>query len=291
MKKQIVVDFDNTMGVRQCDVDDGLALLMLLGNPDLCEVKGLCTTYGNSTIDVTYANTLRMRDELQLIVPVLQGAASAAEPASDAGDFLAKITSEDPGEISVLATGSLTNMRGASLADPNFTSNVKEFALMGGVLSALCINGKIMDELNFSCDPEATLLTLNAPCPVMDAVSQHCLPCFFTRDELVAEFGADSWLLNACNNWFSTMDEWYDWGGFTVWDLVAATYLIRPDLFEDNFCEITLYPRWLSVGLLETQHMEGCKTATVNLPTIKDVDALKAAAFQAWHNVLDPLSL
>ncbi|MFR1167120.1 MAG: hypothetical protein ACLSDQ_05635 [Adlercreutzia equolifaciens] len=43
--KNIILDFDNTMGVRGCDVDDGLALLYLLGNPERCRVLAACTTY------------------------------------------------------------------------------------------------------------------------------------------------------------------------------------------------------------------------------------------------------
>ena len=31
--KKIIFDCDNTFGVRNCDVDDGLALLYLMGEP------------------------------------------------------------------------------------------------------------------------------------------------------------------------------------------------------------------------------------------------------------------
>lgn len=289
--KRIVMDFDNTMGVQGCDVDDGLALLALLGSPDLCTVEGLTTTYGNSTIDVVYQNTLRMKEDLKLDIPVFKGAASADEPLSEAAEFLARICAENPGEICIVATGSLTNLKGAAQVDPNFFNNVAEIALMGGYSKALVINGKIMDELNFSCDAEATLMTLQAPCPVMDALSQNCLPCFYTHDELVSEFSDDSWLMEACNKWFGTMDDWYDWGGFTVWDLLSSMYVIRPDLFEDEIKDVVLYKRWLEVGFLEMDYMEGAPTTKVNLPKIKNMDEFKSFAFRAWHNVLDPLGL
>lgn len=51
--KHIVYDCDNTFGVPRCDVDDGLALLYLLG----CEeawVHGITAAYGNNKIDVVY---------------------------------------------------------------------------------------------------------------------------------------------------------------------------------------------------------------------------------------------
>ena len=45
--KKIILDCDNTMGVIDCDVDDGLALLYLLGCPDV-NLLGITCTYGNN---------------------------------------------------------------------------------------------------------------------------------------------------------------------------------------------------------------------------------------------------
>ena len=283
MTKRVIVDFDNTTGVPDCDVDDGLALLFLLGNPDLCQVEALTCAYGNSTIDVVYRTTRRMADELGLSIPVLKGGADPDHAANEAASYLARAAAADPGQISVVATGSLTNLKGAVRKDPTFLGNLREIALMGGVAGALTINGRILDELNFSCDPEATALVLSAPCPVMDAVSQNCLPCLLTEEELVDEFGRDSWLVRACGEWFKTMERRYHSSRFVCWDLVAAAYLVRPDLFEDRPTQVALYPRWFSVGLLETSSMPDTPSVTVNLPVIKDPDEFKGAAFAAWH--------
>ena len=92
-EKKVIVDFDNTMGVPGKDTDDGLALLYLLGF-DEARIQGICTTYGNSTIEVVHANTVKMLAEMGLDVPLFKGAASAADPASEAADFLARIGME-----------------------------------------------------------------------------------------------------------------------------------------------------------------------------------------------------
>ena len=286
MAKRVIVDFDNTTGVPDCDVDDGLALLFLLGNPDLCQVEALTCAYGNSTIDVVYQATRQLAAELGLSIPVLKGGADAHHATSEAASHLARTAAVSPGEVSVLATGSLTNLKGAMQQDPAFLGNLREIALMGGVTGALAINGRILDELNFSCDAEATALVLAAPCPVMDAVSQNCLPCLFTEEELVDEFGRDSWLIHACSEWFKTMERRYQSSRFVCWDLVAAAYLIRPDLFEDRPTQVALCPRWFSVGLLETASAPDTPSVTVNLPVIKDPEAFKQAAFEAWHRAL-----
>ena len=57
--KKIVFDCDNTFGIKNCDVDDGLALMYLLGSRE-AEFLGVTSTYGNSSLDVVQAVNLRM---------------------------------------------------------------------------------------------------------------------------------------------------------------------------------------------------------------------------------------
>ena len=42
--KRIIYDCDNTFGIKDCDVDDGLALIYLLGSKE-AELLGVSTTY------------------------------------------------------------------------------------------------------------------------------------------------------------------------------------------------------------------------------------------------------
>ena len=53
----LILDCDNTMGVPGRDVDDGLALLYLLGSPQV-ELLAVTCSFGNSTQEVVYRNTL-----------------------------------------------------------------------------------------------------------------------------------------------------------------------------------------------------------------------------------------
>lgn len=288
-RKRIVLDFDNTMGVQGCDIDDGMALLFLLGNPDLAQVEAVCTTYGNSDIDTVNAATDKLLAALAgagVRIPVHRGAASAAEPVSDAARFLASIAAQNPGQIHVLATGSLTNLRGAAQADPDFFQNVASITVMGGVTESLFINGRIMDELNLSCDPDATLQVLSAPCPVTVATSQHCLPAFFRIADFEQAFGAGSWVFETCRYWFDDMQERYAWGGFTCWDVVAAAALIRPDLFVEKRRSVSLNRRFLGVGYLE-QAAPGVPQATVSTPAIADPPQFCRQVLQTWSRAVE----
>ena len=49
--KKIVFDCDNTFGIKNCDVDDGLALMYLLGSRE-AEFLGVTSTYGLSLIHI-----------------------------------------------------------------------------------------------------------------------------------------------------------------------------------------------------------------------------------------------
>ncbi len=115
--KNIIFDCDNTMGIEGCDVDDGLALLYLLGKKNV-SILGISTTYGNSDIDTVYSNTRRMLKELgRENIPLLKGSPSRHIKKSEAASFIAETVNKHPGNISILATGSLTNIYGAYLLD------------------------------------------------------------------------------------------------------------------------------------------------------------------------------
>lgn len=57
--KHVIFDCDNTLGVKDCDVDDGLALLYLLGCEEVT-VHGVTCTYGNNKLPVVYAQTEKL---------------------------------------------------------------------------------------------------------------------------------------------------------------------------------------------------------------------------------------
>ena len=257
MEKRIIIDFDNTMGVKGCDVDDGLALLFLLGTPGV-SVEAACTTFGNNTLETVHENTLRLFGEWGLDIPVYRGAASKDDEPGEAARFLAQAAAENPGELSIVATGSLTNLRHAVQLDPAFFSNVREIAVMGGITESLAINGRIMDELNFSCDPAATLAVLSAPCPVTDATAHACLPAFFRREDFAENFGE------------------------------AA--VARPDLLSFDAMDVTLYERLLSVGYLEAARA-GAPSATIRIPRIDDSALFVRESVEAWRRALGAMGL
>lgn len=76
-------------------------------------------------------------------------------------DALLRITSEQPGEVSIVAIGPLTNIATAVVKDRSFVQNVKSLYIMGGSNNG---RGNITScaEFNFYVDPEAASIVLNA---------------------------------------------------------------------------------------------------------------------------------
>lgn len=277
----LIYDCDITMGLPGRDVDDGLALLYLLGSPKI-RLLGVTSTFGNSSIQDVHPCLLSIledlgRDDVPAFRGVSREALRAAESSptdprgwdaradSDAARFLAETVRKNPGSVSILATGSPTNLLGAYRLHPGFFQDVKQIVLMGGITEPLMINGREMGELNFASDPEAALVALYAGVPPAPAggsaksvrsspplspvpgcgvavISGNlCLEALLTRQRFRAFLvksnakgakGFVAYLEEKILPWFSWIEQEYDLPGFHVWDATAALYLTDPQLFE-----------------------------------------------------------
>lgn len=172
-----------------CDpgIDDALALAFAAGHPEL-DLRGITTVAGNVGLDRTTANALRVRDFVGMPdVPVLAGCprpllrpplhardvhgdsglGAASIPAASSGpadghavDFLASATAAEPGQITLIAIGPLTNVALALRRYPELVSQVRNFVIMGG--SAGRGNVTPAAEFNIAADPEAAAIVFGA---------------------------------------------------------------------------------------------------------------------------------
>jgi purine nucleosidase len=175
--------------VLDCDpgIDDALAILFACGHPglDLC---GVTTVAGNVGLALTTANALSVLEFAgRPDVPVAAGSpAPLLRPHGDARDVhgesglgharlpppraqsLAKHATEliidtvgaSPGEITLVATGPLTNIALAVRRHPALARQVADFVIMGG--SAGRGNVTPAAEYNIATDPEAAAIVFGA---------------------------------------------------------------------------------------------------------------------------------
>ncbi len=257
--KNIIFDCDNTYGVPDCDVDDGLALIYLLGNKDV-NLLGVTTTYGNNKVEVVYPNTLKMINELKVEqLPVLKGGTSPNDLDNEASDYLVEMANKYEGDLSILATGSLTNLYGAYLKDNNFFKKVKEIVLMGGITEDLIFAKRKMDELNFSCDPMATFTVLTKGKNVSVITGNNCLKVLVTREDYEKELSdysnpIVSYIKDKVDYWFDYNLDNYGINGTYNWDVTAAVYLMKPELFKDDRYKMKISVKDLETGFLRASN-------------------------------------
>jgi purine nucleosidase len=284
----IVFDCDNTFGIPECPVDDGLALLYLLGKPRRARLLGVTTTHGNGSVDAVYENTKTMLKDLNRTdIPVLKGGVSKNSRKSEAAEFLVEKAGQNEGKLKILATGALTNLSAAYELDHEFFSKIKEIVLMGGITEPLFLNGVKLDELNFSCDPEAAFRVLTNGRNISIATGNNCLPAYIRHEDYKAR------LMNAANpigryiyektkSWFDIKVKRYDLNGFYNWDAVSAVYLLEKDLFIDREYKYRVTRTDLERGYIgnRTEPL----THSANLPEVYDTGAFLEDLYESWLN-------
>jgi inosine-uridine nucleoside N-ribohydrolase len=175
--------------ILDCDpgIDDALAIVFGHGHPGL-DLVGITTVAGNVGLTQATANALSVCEFLGAgRVPVAAGspgpllrpfhdarevhgenglgdaklpAPRRAPVAAHAVDFLIEAVSAEPGQITLVATGPLTNIALAVRRYPALVSQVADFVIMGG--SAGRGNVTPAAEFNIWCDPEAAAVVFGA---------------------------------------------------------------------------------------------------------------------------------
>ncbi len=179
----------STTIILDCDpgIDDALAISFAAGSPEI-ELIGITTVAGNVGLDKTTANALAVASFVGLPhVPVTPGAAvplvratpDASDVHGDSGlggavlppaaraaedghaiDFLIERIAAAPGEITLVATGPLTNIGLALRREPRLATWVRDFVIMGGSASRGNVNHAA--EFNIYADPEAAAIVFAA---------------------------------------------------------------------------------------------------------------------------------
>lgn len=208
--KRFVIDTD-------AGVDDAQAILLAFGQKDV-KIEAFTTVCGNVGVDKTTANVLKILDLVGQDVPVYPGCARplVSQPLhasyvhgedglGDAGipeskrkpekkhavQALIDIANENPGEISLIAIGPLTNLATAVQIDPDLPKKYKELTIMGGAILARG-NTNITAEFNVYADPEAAYIVFEHWPKVRVLSWETTLGHVFTEENLNHFFGLNT---------------------------------------------------------------------------------------------------
>jgi inosine-uridine nucleoside N-ribohydrolase len=256
-----------------CDpgIDDAFAIAFGCGHPGL-ELCGITTVAGNVSLDRTTHNALAVleflgHDDVPVAAgstaPLLRrvedvrsvhgesGLGAARLPAprgrpvdAHAVDFLVEQIAAAPGELTLVATGPLTNVALAVRRHPPLVTQVADFVIMGG--SAGRGNITPAAEFNIWWDPEAAAIVFGAGWRVTMAgldVTHQALATAETEHRMRA-LGplADELLLPGLRGYRSIADA----AGQPVHDVCALALIAAPALFgfEPARVEVETRGQW-----------------------------------------------
>ncbi len=241
-------------------VDDALAIMYLASQAD-AEIVAVGSVHGNVPAPLAATNALRVLELVGLDVPVAVGAArplaqplqtaefvhgddglgghAGAPPrgvpiASSAAEQLVRLAREQPGELTLLALGPLTNIAMAVLLEPDLPKLLRSVVVMGGAVS---VPGNITPyaDANFFHDPEAADLVLGAGFPDLTLVGLDATEQARAGEEWLtaagglpgprAEFATR--LLDHYSSFYSTM---FGTRTCTLHDPLAAALMLEPKM-------------------------------------------------------------
>ncbi len=162
-------------------VDDAHAILMALSHPN-AKVEAITVVAGNVGLEHTGPNALKILDVAGVDVPVYRGAAGplvlptenaagvhgsdglgdAGIPASNrrfesehAANALVRLANAEPGALTLVAIGPLTNLALAVRLDPDLPGRFKKLVVMGGAIHSRGNTTTASAEFNIFADPDA----------------------------------------------------------------------------------------------------------------------------------------
>ena len=239
-------------------VDDALSLLLALSSPEV-ELVGVSTVAGNVPLHRTTDNTLRLLQWAgRADVPVYAGAeqplvrdAVAADdvhgatglgaaqlpeartsPAGDGVEFLLNTLQARPGEVTLVATGPLTNLALAEAQVPGLLQQARQVVIMGG---AVRVPGNITPaaEFNFYADPHAASQVLASGAELILVGLDVTDQVWLKQADLQACTGAyAAFCRAACEPVIAFESAHYGFAGMHVHDPVALGAALWPQLFR-----------------------------------------------------------
>lgn len=240
------IDTDNALGSRSGDIDDAFALLALLSSG--LPILGISATFGNCPAVESLRNTRALAALLHSHVqnqrangtPVIPGAASATDSSVDLCEHLSRISIP----FRFAALGPLTGLARALEQHPSIKRNLREVIVIGLNLNIPFPTARFFD-FNLSRDLPSAKFVLQSN------VNLAVIPCDQARRVRLGEADLARLPTPYQNHFIEHARRWFRRARFLknaksipVWDLVAAMYLLKPELFEVSQTQVIFQPGW-----------------------------------------------
>lgn len=253
--KRILIDTDP-------GIDDSLAILLALASPEL-SLEGLSVVHGNCSAEQATINGLSIlglagADHIPLArgcdLPLVQPSLLAVETHGDTGlgyaklpaplskpisqhgcDFLIDQILSNPGEMTLVAIGPLTNVALAIRKEPRIVSALKELIIMGGAIRHEG-NQTALAEFNTYVDPHAAHIVYHAGIPTMLVPLDVTYQCVLTKPDVDRLLQIDSpltrFIAEATRFYMEFHDEYQSIEGCVINDPLALALTFAPQLCD-----------------------------------------------------------
>ncbi len=275
MAKQVI--FDTDIGI-----DDAMALLFLHYAPDV-DLRAIISGFGNADIDTTTRNALFIKERFAVPAPVFRGAAApigattlpeypdfvhgrnglgevdiptveTREEETGGPEALVQLARDNPGQLSIVAVGRMTNLALALELCPELPELVRELVVMGGAFGFNGHRGNVspVAEANIAGDPVAADRVFTSGMPVtivgLDVTQEVIL------DD--AGFGAIRDSAGDAGRFIHDISRFYlafhegllGRVECPVHDSSAVAYLLRPDLFTTREVKVRVATEGVAAG-------------------------------------------
>jgi pyrimidine-specific ribonucleoside hydrolase len=266
--RRIIIDTDP-------GIDDAMAIFLALRSPEL-KVEAITPVAGNVPLDLTLPNALRLVEIAgRTDIPVAAGAshplvrrlATAGhvhgvnglagvefpEPKikpihETAPEIIRRIVRDNPGEITIVAVGPLTDVALALRADPELASMIPAIAIMGGSLSGG--NMTPAAEFNLYVDPEAARIVFDANIPLTMVGLDVTRNCLVNEQHIKQLEAANNPVSQAAGKILRATYERMRHGGevtdIALHDALAVASLIDHDVItrKDYYVEVETVGEW-----------------------------------------------
>jgi pyrimidine-specific ribonucleoside hydrolase len=272
---RMIIDCDPGNGIPGANIDDGLALALAIAAPQI-SLEMISVVAGNTPVATGYAVAHDLIQQLGVALPVYQGASRALledpEPWRDrldngvdrfglrelwsavpapascqaasplAPNAIGELICNNPGEITLVATGPLTNVAIALQLYPAMVSAVKNIVIMGGAFN---VAGYIKDT-NFGLDPEAAHAVLTSGAPItlvpMDVTTQTQM-LHADLDRLAkADNVLSRYLEQTIRPWIAYSMQTRNLPGCWIHDVLTVAWLLEPSLapIAEDYLDVSL---------------------------------------------------
>ncbi|CAJ2673993.1 unnamed protein product [Trifolium pratense] len=295
--KKIIIDTDP-------GIDDAMAIFVALRSPEI-EVIGLTTIYGNVYTTLATRNALHLLEVAERTdIPVAEGSHVTltkgtklriadfvhgadglgnqnfpppnGKPIEEsAADFLVNQAKANPGKITVVALGPLTNIALAVQMDPDFAKNIGQIVLLGG---SFAVNGNVNPaaEANIFGDPDAADVVFTSGADVLAVginVTHQVMLSGSDREKLASSKGKFAqYLTGILEVYFSYHSDAYNTNGVYLHDPTALLAAVDPSLVTCTEGAVRVQTSGITRGLTilyNKQKRFAETTEWSNMPSVK----------------------